>query len=311
MPDPVIVIDGVTVEAIPGSLSVQGSIGNQAAANVDAWSASGSYRPVVGKGLEVWEGATLIWAGSIDEVEERSITEAQPTGRRYSVRGVSWEQYLQRRLCYDIAASTPTRYSRNFIFTADAGTDVITTTASHGRSNGDKVKVRCHANGTLAGGLSNTIEYFVINVTATTMKLSLTSGGAAVNITSAGTLEQILVTYRAGEIVAALLVDAATSEPLGTTNIASGAVIDTIIWDSDTTVGEAIQQLADASAYAWWIGVDREVYFQPRTFEAAPFSIGDATGNYRNFGVRRTREDKVNAAIMRVDMDQKIGRAHV
>lgn len=301
MPTPLIKIDGTTVEAMPGSLNVSYPLGNRAAASVRVKSGDGSYRPVTGKDIEVFESASKVWAGSIDEVRERSITEAAPTGRYYELLGVSWEQYLDKRYCY--ASGAPLRYSRNFEFTADASTDTLTATA-HGRSNGDKVRVKAHAQGTLCGGLSAETEYYVINAATNTLKLSLTAGGAAVNITDTGTLEQILITYRAGEIVTALLTDAATSEPLGTTNIALGAVIDTVIWGPETSVSVAIGQLAEASNYAWWIDEERELYFQPRTFAAAPFSISESSGNYRNFSMRTTREDKCNVALVNVDIEQ-------
>ena len=302
MPEPIVKIDGVTVDAIPGTLDIQATIGNRATLNVGVWSTSGGYRPVVGKSIEVFEATTKLWAGSVDEVFESSISEGQPTGRRYSIRGVSWEQYLDRRYCY--GGGVPLRYSRNYEFTANLATDTLTTVVAHGRSNGDKVRVKAHANGVLVAPLSATVEYFVISAAATTLQLSLTLAGAAINLTIAGYLEQILITYRAGQIVAALLVDGASSEPIGTANIDLGAVIDTVIFDSDVTVSEAIAQLAIASNYVWWIDEERELYFKPRTFEVAPFALTSAGGNYRNFSARRTREDKVNSALMRVDMEQ-------
>ena len=303
MPNVIVKIDGVTVRAIPGTLDIEAVIGNRATMGVGVWSTDGAYRPVVGKSIEVFESTTKLWAGSVDEVLEYSIGEGNPTGRRYMLRGVSWEQYLDRRFCYS-AAGLHFCYSRNYEFSANLATDTITTTAAHGRANGDKVRVKAHAVGVLVAPLSAIVEYFVISASASTLQLSLTLAGAAINLTVAGYLDQILITYRAGEIVAALLVDAATSEPLGTTNIDLGAVIDTVIWKSDVSVSEAIAQLADASTYAWWIDEEREVFFKPRTYTAAPFSISDASGNYRNFSVRRTREDKCNEALMRVDIEQ-------
>lgn len=304
MPNPIVKIDGVAVEAMPGTLDMSYSLGQRAGLNVTVQSATGSYRPVVGKNIELFEGATKLWAGSVDEIEERSITEAAPTGRYYAIRAVSWEQYLDRRFCYSIANGRPLLYERNFEYAADPATDTLTCTVAHGLSNGDKVRVKCHVNGSLPGGLANTIEYFVVNAGVTTLKLSLSAGGAAVDITSAGTLDQILVTNRAGLIVASLLVDAATSEPLGTSNIDLGAVVDTVIFDSSTSVSEAIASLADASGFVWWIDAERELYFKPRTFSTAPFSISATSGNYRNLRVRTTREDKCNAALVSVDMEQ-------
>lgn len=304
MPNPIIKIDGTTVDAMPGTLDMSYSLGQRAGLNVTVKSDDGTYRPVVGKDLELFEGATKLWAGSVDEVDERSITEAAPTARYYAIRAVSWEQYLDKRFCYDGATGRPLLYERNFEYTANAGTDTLTCTVSHGLSNGDRVRVKAHANGAIPGGLSETVEYYVISASGAALQLSLTAGGAAVNLTDAGTLDQILITNRAGLIVADLLVDAATSEPIGTTNIDLGAVVDTVIFDASTSVSDAIASLADASNYVWWIDEERELYFKPRSFATAPFSITASSGNYRNMRVRTTREDKCNSALVNVDIEQ-------
>ena len=304
MPNPIVKIDGTTVEVMPGTLDMSYSLGQRAGLNVIVKSDNGSYRPVVGKDLELFEGATKLWAGSVDEVDERSITEAAPTGRYYGIRAVSWEQFLDKRFCYNTSTGRPLIYERNFEYTANAGTDTLTCTVAHGRSNGDRVRVKAHANGAIPGGLSATVEYYVISASGASLQLSLTAGGAAVNLTDAGTLDQILITNRAGLIVADLLTDGATSEPLGTSNIDLGAVIDTVIFDAGTSVSEAIAALADDSNYVWWIDVERELYFKPRTFATAPFSINNTSGNYRNLRVRTTREDKCNSALVNVEIEQ-------
>jgi len=70
-------------------------------------------------------------------------------------------------------------------FTANATTDQVTTNRPY--ANGDKVKASTTT--TLPGGLDATLDYYVVNANAagTTFQLSLTSGGAAVDLTSAGT----------------------------------------------------------------------------------------------------------------------------
>ncbi len=62
------------------------------------------------------------------------------------------------------------------------GTDVIAETA-HGMANGDPV--RLSTTGTLPAGLELLIDYFVVEKNDDDFKLSLTSGGAAVDITAA------------------------------------------------------------------------------------------------------------------------------
>lgn len=304
MPDISVKIDGTERSARTGTLSLVATLGQRAAFNVTIISEDGSYRPEVGDDLELWETGVKLWAGSVDEVEEVSISEGNPDGAFYHIRGVSWEQRLDRRYCYDIDTAVPAIYERNYIFTADDSTDTLTTEENHGRSNGDRVKVKAHAQGTLCSGLDASIEYYVVNATSTTLQLSLTAGGGAVDITDTGTLEQILITNRAGEIVSDLCDTFAGLESIGTTNIDLGAVVDTVYFEAQTTVSSAVAQMAILSGYVWWIDEEREMYFKPRSYATAPFSVSESSGNSRNFSVRRTREDKCNTALMAVDWSQ-------
>lgn len=70
------------------------------------------------------------------------------------------------------------------VFTVDAGTDTFTS-ASHGLTNGKKVRVR-NTDGNLPGGLSGSTTYYVIAAATNTFQLSTTQGGSAVNVTSVG-----------------------------------------------------------------------------------------------------------------------------
>lgn len=69
-------------------------------------------------------------------------------------------------------------------FTA-ATTDIITS-AAHGLSEGDCIWVS-NSGGALPTGLSASTDYYVINPTTDTFKLSTVRGGSAVDITAAGT----------------------------------------------------------------------------------------------------------------------------
>lgn len=71
------------------------------------------------------------------------------------------------------------------VFTADSGTDVLTSTA-HGYVDGASLTVR-NSGGGLPGGLSAATTYYVRDRTADTFKIALTSGGSAIDITSNGT----------------------------------------------------------------------------------------------------------------------------
>lgn len=70
------------------------------------------------------------------------------------------------------------------VITADAGTDFLTAVA-HGRSNGDVVLLS--TDDTLPAGLAAATAYYVVNKTTDTFQLALSSGGAAIDLTDAGT----------------------------------------------------------------------------------------------------------------------------
>jgi len=66
-------------------------------------------------------------------------------------------------------------------------TDIITSGLSaHGLENGDRVMFYVFSGGTMPTGLDATINYYVVNKTATTFQVSLTSGGSAVDFTTDG-----------------------------------------------------------------------------------------------------------------------------
>lgn len=73
-----------------------------------------------------------------------------------------------------------------FAFTADAGTDLLTTTA-HGLVANERIRVASTT--TLPAGLAAATDYYVIasGLTANAFKVSATSGGSAIDITGSGT----------------------------------------------------------------------------------------------------------------------------
>ncbi len=77
------------------------------------------------------------------------------------------------------------------MFTVNQATNTLTTTSNHGLSNGQQVAV--YSSDDLPSGLSSVRFYFVINATATSLKLASTSGGAEVDITAVGTGEHFVV----------------------------------------------------------------------------------------------------------------------
>lgn len=79
-------------------------------------------------------------------------------------------------------------------FTANATTDVITLdNPSHSFANDDQIAL--YTTDTLPAPLSDAVTYYVINSSANTFKVSLTSGGAAIDITDTGTGSHYAVFY--------------------------------------------------------------------------------------------------------------------
>lgn len=70
-------------------------------------------------------------------------------------------------------------------FTVDAATNILTA-AGHPFANGDIVRGH-NTGGALPAGLSVRTDYYAIGVSGNTLQLSLTEGGAAIDITGTGT----------------------------------------------------------------------------------------------------------------------------
>ena len=105
------------------------------------------------------------------------------TGMLYTLDGIPAAHEIWVR---DLSAIVPT-YSFSANATAAVGTPgVITTAAPHGFKTDDTVQV---LEGSLPGGLVFNQVYFARNVTATTLELSLTAGGASIAFTSGGTID--------------------------------------------------------------------------------------------------------------------------
>jgi uncharacterized phiE125 gp8 family phage protein len=69
-------------------------------------------------------------------------------------------------------------------FAVNPTTDVITA-AGHPYANGDTVPLS-NSGGVLPAGLDTNVDYYAVNVSGNTLQLSLTEGGAAVDMTSSG-----------------------------------------------------------------------------------------------------------------------------
>jgi hypothetical protein len=77
-----------------------------------------------------------------------------------------------------------TTYSATFVDAAVSTSADTVTVPGHGLREGDTVRFT-NSGGALPGGLTSGTVYYVVSPTATTFKVSTTSGGSAVNISSA------------------------------------------------------------------------------------------------------------------------------
>ncbi len=95
---------------------------------------------------------------------------------------------------------------KKFRFTADAGADTVT--VADGRTFPNDTQVDFFAGGGLPGGLTESPDvYHVVNSTGSTFQVSLTQGGAPVDITSAGTPPNDIRVIPVVEDDAAIVVD--------------------------------------------------------------------------------------------------------
>ena len=100
--------------------------------------------------------------------------------------GVSWPT------TYGVTNAVMVAYTAGMLmpFTAADGTDVISV-AGHGLADADVVQVST-LGGTLPTGLAAATNYHVRDAAADTLKLSATAGGAAIDITGAGTAPNVI-----------------------------------------------------------------------------------------------------------------------
>lgn len=123
------------------------------------------------------------WAAPVDQAHRAASSDAHPIG---AVTGLA--DALADGRSEVLSSVTVLSTDHPATWTADAATDVLTSSAAHGLVVGEAIAFGA-GTGALPGGLSPEPEFYhVIAVpTTTTLQVSLTYGGAAVDITDAGT----------------------------------------------------------------------------------------------------------------------------
>lgn len=251
------------------------------------------YVPVIGHKVLVWNGATPIFTGSIDEFQQYDAGDGSTVFYDCSVTG--FEHRLDKRVENAVA------FGPEF-FTANSISDVLTfDSGSNLFTDGWAVQVK--SNGTLPGGLSAGTTYYVVNGTSTTCQLSATSGGSAINLSSTGSGDHWML-WHAGSIVKAQLGYWAAFEDITLGTIRNGAVVDQAsfewfrIWDQ-------VEALANLSGYIAKVNGAGEVVFVPPGEYTAPFNITAASTEalFGSVNFRHTREEYANSVYLRINED--------
>lgn len=101
-----------------------------------------------------------------------------------TIAGISVNTPINTTSSYEVLILE--RFVSQDLITFDFTTNALNTAFNHGLSANDRLQLFTYT-GTLPAELDAATRYFVINPTATTFQLSLTSGGGAVNFTDDGT----------------------------------------------------------------------------------------------------------------------------
>jgi len=131
----------------------------------------------------------------IDSIRYLDTSGVENTLSEYRLN--SWEgkispaigQCFPATLCIDDAINVSYQAGLLIPFTANATDDTLSVS---GLSMANNTLIVLSSNHTLPGGLSDKARYYVINSTGATFQVSLTQGGAAVAISSAGTGEHFI-----------------------------------------------------------------------------------------------------------------------
>lgn len=186
-------IDGIALAGAPdASMTGKGIVEIATTAEIDAGTATGSTGAIIAVAPD--KLATSIYGTRLPSTAGKQYVDAA-TGMISLYGGASAPTGFL--LCDGTAYSIATYNAlalviRNYYgnnagatFTADAGTDFITAT-SHGLSDGDHIFLT-NVGGALPAGLSVNTSYYVRDKTTNTFKVTASVGGAAVDITGAGT----------------------------------------------------------------------------------------------------------------------------
>ena len=255
------------------------------------------YSPVIGHKVQVFNGATPIFVGSIDEFTRYDKGDKANAWSDVLVTG--FEHRLDKR------TQAAVTYGPEF-FTVNSISDILTFEGGYNPfQNGWPVQVR--TDNALPVGLLTNTTYYIINRTSTTCQLSTSVGGSAVNMTSVGAGNNWIV-WMAGAVVRSVLADFGAYEGISAGTIRNGSAIENAYFEWAPAMAR-IEQVAEASGYVAKINGSAQLDFVPSGEFSAPFNITDSSTEVwvgkdrRGVRVRFTREDYANSVYLRINPD--------
>lgn len=240
--------------------------------------------PAVGQGIGIYEDATRLFGGTIDEVVQRLFSTYSAAKIEYQVRAVGWEQRAQKRLMHP--ASTTSDPSTTFA--AWSGT--------------------CDTSGTSVTWVSGDRfdKNFIgtkVTINASTYTVSAVSSPTAATITSsAGTHSGVAWSWQAnyGNIVRSVVTNFLNGEGFTLQTIDDGEAFEKEVFDESWTVAAVLDRCAKSSNKIWYIEPDKDFYFTARNTRSAPVSITVSNTLRESWECRTTREEAQNAHYRRI-----------
>jgi hypothetical protein len=89
-----------------------------------------------------------------------------------------------------------------------------------------------------------------------------------------------------------------SAEGITTTNVEDGPSIEKAVFGYDWTIAKCLDKLSDITGYFWYVDYDKDLHFEDRTKNTAPFDIDDDSDIY-DFSVHNTREEYRNQQYIR------------
>lgn len=267
---------------VPGSLSISESLAARSVADLEFFDETGGLILDVGKKVEITARGTLVFAGTIDEIEEEyPVYNPNVAARRVRVSCVDYNQVADRRLVQAV-------YEIEGLVTGatNASPIVVTTDVNHLLVTGDRIDVSEVGGNTAANG-----QWTVTVLTGTTFSLDGSTGNGT--YTSGGRLR-----FMSSTIVRDLVQDHLSEDGISAGTIDDGQAMEKVVFDFDP-VSEALDQLARVAGYHWYVDYRKKLHFLARATFTAPWGITASKPMHATLTRRRTREEYRNQQIVK------------